>query len=372
MRLVKEESQLFARIVAGLSVLSVGLACAAPISAQDLIRGRVVDSEGRHLEGALVEAYGVDRRFTTTVTDGQGAFLLEDLPSDEPLRLTVSLLGYERGFIDLHDQEYVSVRLEAAPVPLPDLVVKTSRSSCPNQDSRAARELLEATQRRYSVQTLYRGGAYRKLTKVSSGTIEEVGARPDGLEYADERFVGARREIAAGRYWHVDERIKKFGYAIRREDGEMVTNVYGIWLYPQLHGRDAPHFTSEVFRNLHTFEVEFQDETEVLLSFCPVRRKPPFMMGFLTISRDSSITSVRWQFETASPKEAAGGEVVLMPVPADANGRAHLLPSEGIFWRRIRENLYLRQSNVFLEWRVSKSEKMPERSGGDFQRPEGI
>ena len=84
-----------------LVVLFVGVLTTAPVWAQQAtaeLNGRVTDSSGAVLPGVTVTATqtatGLER---TAVTDGEGAYLLTNLPPG-PYRLEISLQGF-RGYV---------------------------------------------------------------------------------------------------------------------------------------------------------------------------------------------------------------------------------------------------------------------------------
>ena len=101
--------------------------------------------------------------------------------------------------------------------------------------------------------------------------IQNLGKMP--LEHAVWRWAGGAWESPEHRA-HSERIVAEEGYAFRALRGMFGRRVRE-WSYLHLDGWSARHFASPVFGERHTFRVLHEDEEEVAVAFCPIRRDLP-------------------------------------------------------------------------------------------------
>lgn len=345
------------RLVALVLLLFSSIATASKLEAQ--IRGVVSDTAGIPLSGVVVSLWAEDSRIQHTTTDAAGAFFL---PLDE--RFSAPMLSFERaGYSTLavpasktsFVQRFI---MKPAAVAVSGLNVRGIRRTCPNRDSPQARALWNQARRRYLPDTGSRG-------------YDVVYLRGDGSRLEDEVGMMDESRLRPGRMASLDPRgvvpvetqIRAHGYGVRLpwdQPGYRSLNPeYFAWRYPALHGKGAYHFASDLFGELHLLSILERDTEQVVLAFCARDRRRPYIEGTLSISSDSSFSFAEWRFHTPKPDERAGGQVTFVP-PADTGGQLHLVPSQGLFWRRqLGRNVYYQNGYDYVEWVISSDASRP-------------
>lgn len=323
------------------------------------LRGTVTDTAGTPLAGVVVSLWTVDTRIGRTTTDGSGSFVLRPEGSHGAAVLSFERLGYRTLAVPAAVGDSVRrYTLEPATVEIAGLTVRANRKPCPNRDSPEARALWSQARLRYTPDTGTRG-------------YDVVYLRGDGSRAEDEIGILDESRLRPGRMASLDPRgvvpveteIRARGYGVLlpwdQPGYQPLDQEYFAWRYPVLHGRDAYHFASELFGALHTFSILQRGDGETVLAFCARERGRPHIEGTLAIASDSSFSFAEWRFHTGKPDERAGGQVTFAP-PSGAARPAHLLPSEGVFWRRpLGRRGYYQNGYIYVNWVVSRDAARP-------------
>lgn len=326
------------------------------------ISGIVVNQEGEPLSEARVEAWGPGSRLAARTTGAEGRFSFPARISGEVASLYASRMGYRAARVGVGPgtREY-RIRLHAEPLRIEGVVAETPRDFCAAEADDEARRIWEDLARRYSdaVDTLgvatYLASAEREVTLDGLAPLElpEVGREQRGsslhLRFGWERWIRDR------------------GYArpIVRNGPE---GGYDSWVYPPLHADFAPHFVEETFGRLHDFRLLGRTADGWTLAFCPEDSDDdePYLRGRLGVRSDTLLAWAEWSFRTPEPDENAGGRAVFPDVREGET--VFLLPTEGLFWRRLPEDgPYLLTHEKYEGWLVSGGDSvpfLPRRGGG--------
>lgn len=338
-------------LVAGLLLATTVAGLPRGVLAQ--IGGVVLDPDGQPLPGATVEAWGPGSRIAVRATDGEGRFSFSEDVSRATLSLYARRIGYQAVRVQVEPgvTEY-SIRLEAEPLRIEGVVAETDQDFCASRPDREARRIWEALKRRYSdaVDTL---GVATYLA-AAERTVSLDGLGPLDLPEMGYEQRGSSLHLRVGwRRW-----IRDHGYG-RRILRNGPQGGYESWVYPPLQADFAPHFAEEEFGRLHDFRLLDRLDDGWLLGFCP--RSPdddrPWVKGRMRVSADTLLAWAEWRFHTPEPDEHAGGRAAF---PAVRRGeRVFLLPTEGIFWRRLPDGTYDLTHEKYEGWLVSKGDSVP-------------
>lgn len=285
-------------------------------------------------------------------------------------RIQVRRIGYlpatlriERGSTTLR------IVMRALPAPLPDVVVAAARELCPNAPDPAASALWQRARERYAQGMAGRGTLRQALRWEGSVSPESVGVvvdprrRPSWTAKTGVPQRALARRLPAEGY-ATPLRYTKPGYQPLEEQ-------YLAWRYARLESTEAYHFADSAFGARHTLSVVASDADGTRIAFCGKRGRLPGMEGTLSIAADTTLLSASWQFITPRPDEEAGGEVAFLPPgPRDGSRAGYLLPSRGVFWRRIagRQRFHQR-AETYLQWVVGADSTMPKPTSG-VQHPQ--
>lgn len=337
------------------------------VGAQTL--GHVIGEWGEPIPDVAVEAWTLANRVANSMTNAGGGFRI-DWKGSQPAQIIVSRVGYATSYIRIAKADTsLTVQLVAAPVKLEPVIAsgKVQRIMCPHKNDPAARELWRNTRSRYSLETITRGSMSEGRKAADGRDASAVGS----VDFSKLRWF--KQYLNA---YHLTplQAPERFGYAVRihTDRGEAVLDgESNEWLYPKFHGVASAHFASDEFANRHALFVVSRDaENGTLLGFCPRVGVPAEISGILAVSASGDFEWVTWRFSTDKPHEDAGGRAFLTKVADPLGGPPHLLPSAGIFWRRVSGQKQMVQfTYVFDSWVVSVDRCRPDYAKrSDFDR----
>jgi hypothetical protein len=241
--------------------------------------------------------------------------------------------------------------LVPVPIPIGGLQVEGERDFCAARDDRNARAIwrVAASRAEPGLDTL----GIASYTQVRVDTVSVSGLGVPGMAGAE----SGQRSSAPLLRLSWDRRVQREGYAfpVRRTDADQ---SYASWGYPPLEADFAPHFASEAFGALHTFQVDHADADGWVLRFCGRRRDDPYLEGALEIGPDTLIHRVEWRFRTDDPQEDAGGWAGF-PVSAADDGRQILLPTESVTWRTLPGGEVVRRAQWYEGWITVQGDSVP-------------
>jgi hypothetical protein len=339
-----------ARIAAFLIVGLMGL----PGASWAQITGRVATPSGEAVEGATVELWSIERRLAARLTDEEGRFSFSGDLASEASGFYVGRLGYNSLQIPFQAGRLnYEITLEESAIPLQGFVVEAEVEQCFEDGDRVARELWEGIRPNYNDAIDTVGVATYLARAEVLVPIGEVG--PVELpEFApSQRGSNSLLRFSWRRY------VKNSGYArpVRRTD---LSGSYASWTYPPLEADFSPHFVDDVFGEIHHFKIEAEDAGGWTIAFCPedLDEGRPWLRGRLRIAPDTTLQWAEWSFITPEPDEGAGGRAVFPPVTGDRE-TTYLLPSEGLFYRRTKDETFLQQYQRFEGWILSAGDSVP-------------
>ncbi len=318
--------------------------------APEPLSGVVRDIEGGALDQAVVEAWGDDIRLRAVTTDAQGRFTLSGAVAARTTSLYAHRLGYRATRISVvPGTGFYVIQLALAPLAMEGLVVDVERERCTKNDDRRARALWEATRALYDDAIDSLGTATYLASAIQSVPLAEIGAVPVSDQALEQRGSAPLLRNS----WR--RRVQRTGYA-RKLSAPSPDGMFDEWGYPPLDADFATHFIDEVFGRLHRLSVVEEDDEGWLLRFCPKDDDRPSIEGFLQIAPDSSLLLAEWSFNTDEPDEGAGGRAVFA---RGESGSGYLLPSEGLFWRRIAGGRLLQRYQKYQGWLTAPGDSVP-------------
>ncbi len=331
------------------ALLALGLA-AAGLEAQ--ITGRVQDMQGRNLDQVVVEAWGADTRISVTSTTSDGLFAFPESIASELRSLYAHRLGYRASRVNVTDgvTHYV-IRMAADPFEIEGLVVTVEADRCQGGEESAARDLWSSVRQRYDSGIDSLGAATYLGTGIRAVPLSEIG--PVSVASGGSGQRGSAPLFRAS--WR--RRVERTGYA-RPLSAPSPDGMYEAWGYAPLEAEFATHFVDEVFGKLHRFNFADSPEEGWSLRFCPRDDDRPSIDGYLRISPDSFLVVAEWSFRTDEPDESAGGRAVFAPGEGGGS-KVFLLPSEGLFWRRVAPDRYLQRYERFEGWMFAPGDSVP-------------
>lgn len=350
------------------TLCAVALACSAGViqaqepeapadsagAAVEYITGTVVTPTGDPVEGATVELWGASSRITARLTAEDGSFRFDADLAPRVQGFYVGRLGFRSLQIPFSQGQLdYRIELPEEAIALEGFVVEADADMCFDDDDRDARRIWETMGARYNnaVDTV---GIATYLAKAEIVVpIGEIG--PVELpEFApSQRGSNSLLRFSWRRY------IDRDGYArpVRRTDLE---GSYDSWAYPPLEADFSPHFADELFGELHRFQIENEDPSGYTLAFCARDRDDDeaWLRGRLRIAADTTLQWAEWAFMTPEPHEGAGGRAIFPPLGVDRD-HSFLLPSEGLSYRRRKEQEFLQEYQRFEGWIVSAGDSVP-------------
>lgn len=334
---------------------------AGPIAAQDPpvvevdeavepLRGVVRDMNGGVLDQVVVEAWGDDTRLRIVNADAQGRFAFGATISGRTTSLYAHRLGYRATRIDVNaDTRYYVIQMALDPLAMEGLVVDVERERCTRTDDKQARALWDGMRGQYDTSIDSLGTATYLASAIQSVQLAEIGAVPVPGEAAEQR--GSAPLLRST--WR--RRLQRTGYA-RKLSAPSPDGMFDEWGYPPLDADFSTHFIDEVFGRMHRLSIVEEGEEGWLLRFCPKDQDRPSIEGFFRIAPDSFLIMAEWSFNTDEPDEGAGGRAVFAK---GEGGQGYLLPSEGLFWRRIAGGRLLQRYQKYQGWLTAPGDSVP-------------
>lgn len=322
-------------------------------TAQAPITGQTVTTDGAPLGQVDVELWGDGGRLQIVVSDAQGRFSFDARLSDRADALYAQRLGYRAIRVPiLSETLHYVLRMAPEPLTMEGLVVDVEVERCERREDDRARELWEALRERYShgIDTL--GAATYLAAAIRAVPLGEIG--PVSLADAVQAQRGSAPLFRAT--WR--RRVLREGYA-RRLSAPSPDGMFEAWGYPPLDADFATHFIDPTFGRLHRFHLlEDQSEEGWILAFCPRDDGRPTINGFLQVTPDTMLVLAEWSFRTGEPEEGAGGRAIFTDGEGGLGG-TYLLPTEGLFWRRVDDARYLQRFQRFEGWVTAPGDSVP-------------
>jgi hypothetical protein len=322
-----------------------------------VIRGMVAGTSGERLSDVQVDLWSDAGHIASVRTTSTGAFAFKVARTPEPVRVQARRVGYRSLTMPLYARDSV-VRLEMEPIdaPLPTVIVEAARRVCPNKDDPQAIRVWSVARQRYRPGVAGKGTAREARSRSESIAADLVGTIDESRLRA---LWSARLGVPQRALSH---RLATEGYATplnyRRAGYQSLDADFVAWRYAELHGQEAYHFAEPTFGEMNTLSLINSGSGGFSLGFCPRRKTGTRIEGILELSPDTALVSAAWHFRTPKPDEKAGGEVAFLP--PNRMTPAYLLPSSGIFWRRMnRGERYWQTSTTYLRWAISADSTMP-------------
>lgn len=344
----------------GWAALAVGVGIGVlPVAAQEpteavapalSVRGIVRDMEGQPLDQVAVEAWGADQRLRTVSADAQGRFSFPNTLTDRITSLYAYRLGYRATRIDVSPgTAFYVLQMALDPLTMEGLVIDVERELCTRNDDPRARALWEAVRARYDRAIDSLGTATYLSSAIRSVPLAEIGAVPVPAAAAEQRGSAPLLRHS----WR--RRVQRTGYA-RKLSAPSPDGMFDSWGYPPLDADFATHFIDDVFGRLHRLSIVEEDDEGWLMRFCPKDDDRPSIEGFFQVSPDSFLIMAEWSFNTGEPDEGAGGRAMFAP---GEGGPGYLLPSSGLFWRRIGGGRLLQRYQRYQGWLTAPGDSVP-------------
>lgn len=322
--------------------------------------GRVLDEAGNPLISVAVEAWNVSGPVAVAITDAEGKFAL-DLQDKSASQIIASRLGYSRGHIrNTGADTAVVIRLALLPEEIKPLTVRASRQEvrCPQVEDPRARQLWQAARSRYSNATGERG-----LT--GEGRFLHQPKAKSELGQYDPAWLRWRWQAWNAYHLSPFDALEQRTYGLRIDTDkgqDDFDNETGDWIYPKFHLAAAYHFASDRFGRRHTFYIlNINDDSSAVLAYCPLSKNEPEVFGKLAVNSRIEFDWVAWSFITSKPRDEAGGRLEFVAINDPKGGLPHLLPREGIFWRRPKgQSTFEQFVYVFDIWLVSPDKCRPD------------
>lgn len=327
-------------------VVALTISLAMPVEAQ--VSGRVNDSSGHPLPNVLVRVWGTAALIDEQVTDESGSYS-SSADSASIRRLSFHLVGAPSQIRhDVFGSDVV-VTLNPDPVVLTGIEVDAVSDICSAPASLQADSIWRTAASRYASNTALLSRTYHLVSLTDLSLIRQFNDSVLSMR-ARRTMVDSRDSIDDPR---LERRLRQRGYTAGNADRAAPT----MWLtYPQLHGRYAYHFATQLFAEGHTFRVAGETARGADLAFCPVRGQPG-MRGILSV-RGGLIDAATWEFidEDGFPT-GYGGEAALRAIPGPTR-LPHLLPASGVRWREapMRPGLFEVVSTRYAGWRVGPND----------------
>ncbi len=323
------------------------------------IAGVVSAEDGAPLSAVTVELWRPQERSAVFMTAATGLFRFDSVQTRGAARMIFSRIGYEPVILQaVRLNTFVRITMPVAPVSIPAVTAQTSARLCPNHDDPQAHTVWEAAKRRYSSELGSRSMSVDMLMGDESLVpIDRVGMVDESsLKSILLRYAGTTADVTPGRHVNVNTQIAEFGYAFPTKLDEP------RWRFPELDGRQAYHFISDLFPRLNSLSISDQTGGETTIAFCSVRRDRPGIKGRLVIGSDTSLVSAHWTFRIPGSQLIAGGEVFFYPIRPDPAVRVPILPARGIGWiQNARwKDRYSQRSMVFRSWGIGESDSLPQ------------
>jgi hypothetical protein len=318
-----------------------------PAHASGQLRGIILDETGRGIRDVTVEAWTEAGRIGFQYTDSTGRFTLDGVKR-APILLFVTHPGFEgvaRRLTPTNAE--LRIALKVRPASLPELTVDVMRHVCPNHEDAKGRAIWQNARRNYQTKQEIAGFSALILRKEGNVPAQDVGT-------LDQRGLVAALYFSSPR---INNSIATWGYATKPH-GTANVNDYAHWLYPDLGGRHAHHFVSDLFGARNTLQLVREDDDTWTVSFCSIMQ--PGIQGSMTILKTGVLLDATWRFSTPVPLERAGGQATFGPPHVDEAGRPHLVPVRSTSWLYVPSSkLYHQQVTAYADWRVSAALEWP-------------
>ncbi len=335
-----------------LAALVIWASASMPVLPQIRVAGRVIDWSGAPIEHAEVELWSQAHRVAVRISAGDGTFAFAPLAArDLPLALVVRAIGYRPRSISVADTAtvHIEVSLSAVPLPLADLIV-APKEACPRRQDPAAFGYWDRSRRHYSSTSDSTGIATRAA--VSYGPVRQVGlgARPRHLlPNGVTGSAGVLRRM-------LRDRVAREGYAWPVTGFNDARR--GWWEYAPLQSSFAAHFVDASFGASHSFAFVSQTDGRVILRFCALARRNPWIDGQLYFNSNGELSSASWMYRTRRHEEGAGGEAAFLPL--DVAPKRMLLPAAGALWWQLPDSTWMQFTEFFEEWKASDADSIPQ------------
>lgn len=318
----------------------LAILCALPAAAQ--VRGVVMDRSERPVAGAVVELWNISRPTASARTDGQGRFEIPGGPSEERLMLTVRRPGLATQTVHLTSRDTtLLIAMDVQTAALRPVIVEASAGRlCPRQEDPQARQLWTRMRSRYWQPDADSVFVFSFL-EIRSGTGDKDDAHDPEAGRISAGWTTGALIVAPPEY------MVRSGYAQAAAGGAGERTAF--WIYRALDDGVLQDFTGEHFGAVHNLSILSQGTDQTTIVFCPRDRLRRLgqIQGTLILRSDTTLSYARWTFQTAEPREDAGGETSYLP-PTPALGYA-LLARESAFWRKSGAAYYF-ESKAFTGW----------------------
>ncbi|HET7551204.1 MAG TPA: carboxypeptidase-like regulatory domain-containing protein [Gemmatimonadaceae bacterium] len=342
---------------AALSLAAILTTALAPAAAAQ-VSGTVREPGGIPVPEATVALWSGPREIARTFTDADGNFRFDRDSSQGATVLLVRRIGFSPTSTPLGEKRTgLAVTIEQLAAPLPEVVTTAARRACPNHEDPAARALWRAMSDHYATHAHNAG-----VWTATSGTSGEVSAAEVGEVEGNRIGYGGYASTGQVRLSYY-RAIARDGYATRIRPGDDIEGHFFHWRYPPLHRELSEHFVEREFALRHTLGLWRNEDGSFTITFCGRDHSKPYLEGTLSVSRDTVLTTARWNFRTPSPHEDAGAEVSFLAPPRGANIRL-LVPLRSVWWRRLggSETLYVQDATVYREWYMGPDAMSRDRS----------
>jgi len=319
------------------------------------IEGLVRSSDAEApLEQVRVELWGDAGRLQVVTSEADGRFEFAPRFTESAQALYATRLGYRATRIPVTPgTAYYVLNMAPEPLDMDGIVVDVTVERCERREDRQARELWEALSERYSHAIDSLGAATYLRSAIQAVPLGEIGPVPVAQAASSAQRGSAPLFRSSWR-----RRVVRDGYA-RRLSAPSPDGMFEAWGYPPLDADFATHFVDRTFGRLHRFlMVEDPESGGWILGFCPRNDDRPSIDGYLRVSADTFLVMAEWSFRTPEPDEGAAGRALFTRGEGGDEG-SFLLPSEGLFWRRVDSGRYLQRYQRFEGWITAPGDSVP-------------
>ena len=342
--------------IAAVGMIPLGLAAqdtTIAVPAPEPIRGQATTTEDVPLAQVDIELWGDNGRLQVVTTNADGRFQFAASLTSRASALYAQRLGYRAVRIStMPGTTYYALRMAPEPLTMEGLVVDVEADRCSAREDSDARALWQALRERYSHGIDSLGAATYLAAAITAVPLGEIGP----VDIGDARTAQRGSAPLFRSSWR--RRVLREGYA-RRLSAPSPDGMFESWGYPPLDADFATHFLDTTFGRLHKFHLLEEEEVEGwMLGFCPRDQDRASIAGFMRVTPDTTLVLAEWTFRTEAPEEGAGGRAVFTQGEGGIGG-TYLLPTEGLFWRRVDANRYLQRYQRFEGWITAPGDSVP-------------